>query len=295
MRKNSATDQPHPALQHLCPFCGVRPGQPCRAHRGTGRELDRPHIRRMELNHPQPPTPATHLQALCCECGNLRTVSGNYSFRVSDPNRSDGGEAFGDQRGWRATGTLLCTNCGKPTRHAVLRGEDDRFRDYAEKMQRYVLGGGWGGQYPPDLGRIRERYFAVFPRNPFVRHKWWMSAEDSARQAGERWFPAMCGEPIELRESPSQGRADVTEMIAPTQVSDPDRSEEEYFDADTGLWWSDGWCVNCLKVRHDWLLEQHRDALRLELLEFSAVVDQLDAGAVAEVRDLLRRLTEVQR
>jgi hypothetical protein len=39
----------------------------------------------------------TRVRALCCQCGNLRTVSAKYSPR-NDDNRS--GECDGDPRSW---------------------------------------------------------------------------------------------------------------------------------------------------------------------------------------------------
>jgi hypothetical protein len=69
----------------------------------------------------------TRVRALCCECGNPRTVSANYKRR-NDGNQS--GECDDDPRGWRLTCTLKCSVCGARTRHAMLR--DDAHRDFAE-------------------------------------------------------------------------------------------------------------------------------------------------------------------
>ncbi|MGA8332960.1 MAG: DUF6315 family protein [Mycobacterium sp.] len=71
----------------------------------------------------------TRVRALCCECGNLRTVSAHHRSRKDD-NRS--GECDDDPRGWRVTGTLKCSVCGGKTRHALLRDDDPEFRDIAE-------------------------------------------------------------------------------------------------------------------------------------------------------------------
>jgi hypothetical protein len=83
----------------------------------------------------------TRVRALCCECGNLRTVSANHRSR-NDDNRS--GECDDDARGWRVTGTLKCSVCGGKTRHALLRDDDTEFRDIAElgkhERQRAILG-----------------------------------------------------------------------------------------------------------------------------------------------------------
>jgi hypothetical protein len=70
----------------------------------------------------------TRVRALCCECGNLRTVSANYG-PPRDGNHSV--EGCADPRGWRVTGTLKCSICKVKTRHALLRDGDKR-RDSAE-------------------------------------------------------------------------------------------------------------------------------------------------------------------
>lgn len=71
----------------------------------------------------------TRLRALCAECGNLRTVAANYNA-PHDVNRTD--ETSDGQRGWRCTATLKCSVCGAKTCHALLRSDDDPFRDVAE-------------------------------------------------------------------------------------------------------------------------------------------------------------------
>jgi hypothetical protein len=84
---------------------------------------------------------AERVRALCCECANLRTVSGNYSL----PN--DGNLTYeydyGDHPGWRLTGTLKCSICRTKTRHAILRDHDE-YRDFAEleKRERHAVIGG---------------------------------------------------------------------------------------------------------------------------------------------------------
>src|SRR5262245_44264086 len=60
----------------------------------------------------------TTVPALCCECGNQRTVSASY--RRYDANHS---YDVGDPRGWRATVTLKCDPCQQPTRHALLHAD----------------------------------------------------------------------------------------------------------------------------------------------------------------------------
>ncbi|WP_163890046.1 hypothetical protein [Mycolicibacterium hippocampi] len=202
---------------------------------------------------------------------------------------------FSDPRGWFHTGTLKCSHCGTRTRHALIEHEEDYLRDFAEEYQRYALGGQWNGQYPPDRERLREEYFAQFPRNPFVTHKWWKSAEDQARAAGQKQFPAMCGEMVPLPDSPRPG-ATPSEGVAPTQMTDPEQTQHENLDVETGLWWTeDGWCINCLRVRHDWLLKENRTQLLTQLLEVSSAVDQMTAADVTALREHLDRIMRVAR
>lgn len=288
----SAPTEPHPALAHRCPFCGVDPGQPCRTHRGRGRTVNLPHSRRIQLARPDLQAikiaAKTQKQALCCECGNLRTVSADY-YRMNDPNYAYGDHARA--KGWRQTQTLKCDACNDRTRHALLRPTHIGDPDYDEKCQQYILGGDWDGQYPPDRERLREEYFAQFPRNPFVNHRWWKSEEMEAREAGKTWFRAMCGEPLPVPEEVRKNGRTITDMEAPTQLVNPERTEHENLDVETGLWWTaDGVCVNCLRVRHEWLLKQHRKQLLIELLEVSNAVDTMAAEDVTALRDHLERL-----
>ncbi|WP_283608692.1 hypothetical protein [Mycolicibacterium poriferae] len=138
---------------------------------------------------------------------------------------------------------------------------------------------------------LRERYFAQFPRNPFVHHRHWKSEEREARKAGKTWFRAMCGEPIPVPEEVRENGQTITDVKAPTQLTDPDRTEHENLDVETGLWWTaDGECVNCLKVRHDWLLQEQRKQLLVPLLEVSSIADKLAAGDVAALGEHLDRI-----
>jgi hypothetical protein len=73
----------------------------------------------------------TRVRALCCECGNLRTVSARYRRRDDAHSRDSGADA----RGWRMTATLRCSACGSGTVHALLRDDVPGFRDSAEERQ----------------------------------------------------------------------------------------------------------------------------------------------------------------
>ncbi|KZS70660.1 hypothetical protein A4G26_25460 [Mycobacterium kansasii] len=68
------------------------------------------------------------VRALCCVCGQLRTIS--EAYRRSDGNQTSDSPI--EPNGWRMTTTIKCGHCGHRTRHAVLRDDSDPFRDRAE-------------------------------------------------------------------------------------------------------------------------------------------------------------------
>ena len=74
-------------------------------------------------------TTPERVRALCCECGNIRTVAAHYSG-PRDGNRAIECDPH-HREGWRLTATLKCSACKAKTRHALLRDGDDS-RDYAE-------------------------------------------------------------------------------------------------------------------------------------------------------------------
>jgi hypothetical protein len=130
-------------LSSRCPVCAAEPGQVCRT-RGD-REAKYPHVRRLclvdEWLQQRALRRALPIRALCCGCGNLRTVSADYRRRDDNLSFEDNLHPLG----WRCTGTLKCSICRAPTRHAVLRDDDsDRpeFRDIAETRQHLRAGGG---------------------------------------------------------------------------------------------------------------------------------------------------------
>ena len=198
-------------------------------------------------------------QAICCICGTVRTCKRARNHREENywmrrPVNLD----------WsRETGDLKCQECGKVTTHALLHPEGDWAADHAEMLQHVALGGSHprfaGPLWDEDRNRVRDRYRqSNFPRNPYVSHKWWKSDENEAREAGQQWFLAMCGEPVAVPERKVDGTS-IDDYQAPTQLTDPDRAEHENLDVDTGLTWTqDGVCVNCLRVRNDWLFAKRR-------------------------------------
>lgn len=316
------TTEPHPALAHRCPFCGVEPGHACRTHRGRGRELDWPHSRRIQAlgdlgarmraaaeQLPRPsdavidqqvgdklsPAPAQDQKpprrALCCECGQLRTFSANYHFALADENAPQSVGHFTDPRGWRATGTLKCAHCGRRTRHAVLREPDPRFRDYDERVQEYTLGGEWHDQYAPDRDRLRAEYFAQFPRNPYLTHRRYTAEAQKAWDDGTKWVTALCGAQIEVKVDPRQAAKyskpehRINGYLVAEQLSDI-----EYEDPETGLSWIDMDCVDCWRVSNRKHWEAQRKRLEYLLAWFALHPEEVPDEEVDSLSVLMERL-----
>ncbi|WP_432678081.1 DUF6315 family protein [Rhodococcus pyridinivorans] len=70
------------------------------------------------------------LLALCCECGNQRTVKNGGPRNYSAPGFV--GEPWRDDDFNRFICTIKCSVCNTKTTHAMLRREDDPSRDVAE-------------------------------------------------------------------------------------------------------------------------------------------------------------------
>lgn len=235
-------------------------------------------------------------QALCCTCGAVRTFK-----RARNHQEENYWLHRPVNRDWaRELGDLKCEPCGKVTTHALLHRDGDWAVDHAEMLQRVALGdrqahprfqeeSTWADK---ELAHITEQYRqSNYPRNPFVSHKWWKSDENDARKAGKKWFPAMCGEPVAVPEN-QRGGHDITELQAPTQLTDPDRTEHENLDVDSGLWWTqDGTCVNCLRVRNNWLLDKRRKDVACLLRKLAADINSLDASLVHRLADLAETIT----
>lgn len=249
----------HPSLAHRCPFCHSDPGQQCRAHRGRGHELDYPHSRRIALARPaEERRPTKRVNALCCECGNLRTVSSDYS-RWQDPNHS--GSTRGKAEGWRKTYSLKCDACGERTRHALLSPADAQYRDWDEQQQRIALGDDDNSKYPmgeENIERLRREYRELFPRNPYLRHRRFTEDAKKAWAEGHKQVTALCGEQITIHVDPNSPSTKKTEE--PGRIVADQLSDTEYEDPETGLWWLDMACVDCCRVSNNlhWAARRER-------------------------------------
>lgn len=265
----------HSPLTHRCPFCGADTGTPCVTK--FGRELEWPHSRRVAVAEPKPP--ATVKQALCCQCGQLRTYK--------DPWRAGRRHRRDDQWRRRWVGQLKCSHCRDITTHALLIDPDATYRDSDEREQRLALGDQPRDQYERllDLDRLRRSYRQALPRNPNLTHMWWVRDEKAARQAGSREVATLCGGVQELRgESP---QTSVLRTGSEYQAPDPVRADE-YEDLDTGESWRDGDCVDCLRVYNTRVLERRRELLRDWLMWFYVRARQQDASTTERLIAALR-------
>lgn len=232
----TTTEPTHAALAYACPFCGAAPHQPCRTHRGRGRVADWPHSRRVALTHEPVQVPAH--QALCCVCGNLRTCK--------EPKNKRGW--FGSNPDWhRKLGDLKCSECGRVTTHALLERGDASYRDCDEIMQRVALGSDVPKGWHWDEERLRRQYReGDLPRNPELSHWFNRGEADAARDRGDTHMAALCGDIAPVPRSLRDGLSS-TEQVAPERID----WDTEFEDPETGEWWVDMECVNCMYVTNE--------------------------------------------
>jgi hypothetical protein len=218
-------------------------------------------------------TSAREGQALCCECGQLRT------FKQARNHR--GWWAHPDWH--RNVGDLKCAHCGKVTTHALMR----RANNGDEELQRIALGGA-DEAWPDERNRRLQQEYRQgnLPRNPYLHHSWFLSDAETARNAGESQVTAMCGEQVDLPPNPTVGSEDCSSDYAPPHEI-PDM---EYEDPDTGLWWVDMDCVDCRYVANTQRLRWQQRQLMDELVELAGHTRDLNAAEVAELREHLARL-----
>ncbi|SCX24759.1 hypothetical protein [Mycolicibacterium fluoranthenivorans] len=208
-------------------------------------------------------------QAICCTCGTVRTCKRARNHReenywLNQPVDLD----------WhRETGDLKCAECCRVTTHALLHPEGDWAVDHAEMMQCVATGNSHSRFNDRQLSEIRAKYRQGLPRNPELHHFWWTSEAKEAWDAGRRTVTGLCGETMKISRDPggpsASSRADKRDdsQIAPKRFRD-----QEYEDPETGLWWAEVDCVDCLRVWHLELLRQRRVLLAEKTTEFLAAL-----------------------
>jgi hypothetical protein len=206
------------------------------------------------------------MQALCCECGQIRTYKRARNYV---------GECYGDLSGWaRMIGELKCANCGAITRHALLRSADD-FRDYAEQYSRVALGGQTGPDDFTDVERARREYRIGLPRNPYLHHMFWVKDAEKAQDAGQSHVATLCGGRMLLPAGYRYTGSAAGEYFKPQDLRD-----QEYEDPDTGHWWVEMDCVDCLRVYNEDRLARRRAHLLRKLKQLALNLNSLDAAVV---------------
>lgn len=208
-------------------------------------------------------------QALCCECGQLRTC-------VHPRNHVLGGlglyTPFGD--GHREVCELKCDHCGRRTRHALLMRA---YQDHDECMQKVALGDPHEGYTDAELDRLRDNYRNGLPRNPFLEHMFYTADLEKARADGSTTARTLCGEVVEIDDSRFDYGAmhEVQDYRAPGEVRD-----QEYEDPKTGLWWVEQECVDCLRISNQMAARSKRDELLGALSNLLANLQNYDTASV---------------
>lgn len=214
-----------------------------------------------------------HMQALCCECGQLR-----YCNRPRNYRRENYWLRQPIDRNWhRETGDLKCEECGRITMHAIITGSD-----HAEKLRE--VGTGWSMKNldAAELKRIRERWHEG-PRNPRIWHQWYKSDEDEARAAGRTHLQTICKAWVRVpkrtwEQRYPNGGVDVDVVIKPV-VSEPESD-------------ADGWeyvdCVDCLYRSNAIAIAEQRNELKEKLLEYAGKLSSLDPATVISLVEQFR-------
>lgn len=193
--------------------------------------------------------------ALCCECGVQRTFKRMRNRVISEPT------------GWaRDVGQLKCRQCGRVTRHAGVFDYDGD-----ERQQEIALG--FAGDFSEsEAKRLQDQYRQGLPRNPFLRHLWYVSDQEEAIEYKTR-LRVHCGDLIEPPPISDSIPCDA-EPRKPKFIRERDL-DTEYEDPETGLFWRQVDCVNCLRVSNALRLERRRK--HLKVLMTTALGELLDA------------------
>lgn len=273
------TTEPHRALAHRCPFCRADPGQACRTHRGRGAETNWPHSRRVELVNPVPKIPPT--RAICCTCGSIRTCK--------EPRNKRG--YWGDPNWHRQLGDLKCQACGRATTHALLEREDRVNPNIDEIMQQVALGAAVPQGWHFDAERLRRTYRETsVPRNPNLHHWFDKGQADKLRGQGETHMPALCGDIARIPESWG-GDAAHNNLIEPDDID----WDTELEDPETGLWWVDMDCVNCLHVTNERRRKRRRERLESWLAWFACHPEAIPDEEADALNNILGPLADAIR
>lgn len=184
---------------------------------------------------------------------------------------------------------MKCSECGEITTHALLRSGP--YRDFGEELQRIALGGA-----PTDMTdaeRLRREYRQGLPRNPNLRHRYWMNEAKAAWNADKR-VVALCGERITLKREPG-GPATTERKEQDGYLVAEQFSDIEYEDPDTGLSWIDMQCVDCCRVSNSHHFAERRTWLEKALAWFAGRPECIEDHEVEGLIEAFALLAEVAR
>ncbi|WP_131822578.1 hypothetical protein [Mycobacteroides chelonae] len=222
----------------------------------------------------------TPRQALCCECGQLRTcalprnhILGGWGLHTP----------FGD--GHREVCELKCDHCGRRTRHALLMR---LYQTHDEDMQLVALGDPHEGYTPDQLDMLRDNYRKGLPRNPFLEHMFYTSDLEKARADGSLTARTLCGEVVAVDDSRfDYGTGyEVRAYRKPEEVRD-----QEYEDPRTGLWWVEQDCVDCLRVSNQIAARSKRDELLDAVRNLLVNLNSYDTASVERLLSAVQAVT----
>lgn len=219
-------------------------------------------------------------QALCCECGNLRTCRRPRNYRQENWWLSRPVD-----RNWqRELGDLKCTACGKVTVHALLYQAGDTFRDHAERIERIALGGSdpLNKDAPGVAQQIKKNYRIGRQGNPYLLHLWQVCDENKARAEGRSWITTHCGERREIPPEGERGKVHHPDdgLLDPI-YEDPCPAYDD--DAPDGMGWEEINCPDCYRISNERRLAALRAALLAKLNALIKAAQELDASTVGHL------------
>jgi hypothetical protein len=217
-------------------------------------------------------------QALCCECGNLRTCRRPKNYREENfwLNRPV-------DRSWhRETGDLKCEHCARTTRHALLYREGDQFKNHAERLEGIALGlsDPLDAESSGVTERIKKNYRIGRQTNPHLRHSWWSDDAEEARAAGKSTVVTLCGDQHEIPDD--HGTYDDTHESdsGVIRAYAPRRYRQVFSDDAPPEGWDYQDCPDCTRVVNEWVVACNRKYLMAKLAELMRRAIDMDAPSL---------------
>jgi len=130
----------------------------------------------------------------------------------------------------------------------------------------------------PDRERLREAYQRQFPRNPELRHAWWIRDEQRASDTAAATVPALCGAPILVADTQSPTPSRRRGFAKPGRIYDNAGMSD----------WVGMDCVDCLRAYNATYARQRRRELNRLLTWYLAHHLELDDRRVDALLKQLR-------